>query len=503
MKQTKAFNSRACLCGMIGLGLVLAAAGRTAVAQAPTGYTAVDLGAFQPTGGINDAGDVVGYTLAFPYHAMLWSQGVLTDLGTLGGSTAVPFGINNAGQISGVLSGQSGLEHFVYDHGAVTLLGTHPAAYYPTRINNLGEVAGTDGAAVFRGFWYHGGAIEFLSTPGCDSASATALNDTGLVVGAAGGGVCGLQSAVAWASGAFQILPVPSGTTGATAYAVNSVGQIAGFAYTPDPHAISWQPDGVGGYSYSVLGPGPDETASSAFSVNNANVIVGALDTASSGERGFVWDSANGMSDLNTLIPMGSGMVLGAAWGVSNSGSVVGEWHANDGTHTYLLSPTTGTTATPGPTTFWLGLKNSDDVGTKFDVLAETLENGAVVASSEIDSVPGGSSGFNNAVQRVIAFATPPALAVGPGDTLAIRLSARISATGHRSGTARLWYNDSAANSRWDVSLNGVVTTLYLRGSFLLNQAPGSGPKQTADVFADRAVNGNPFKPFGTWSITF
>lgn len=50
--------------------------------------------------------------------------------------------------------------------------------------------------------------------------------------------------------------------------------------------------------------------------------------------------------------------------------------------------------------------------------------------------------------------------------------------------------------------LVGVTTLYYLRDGFLLATSPGPGPKKTIDVGADRARNGNPFKPFGTWSIT-
>src|SRR5207342_1470653 len=51
----------------------------------------------------------------------------------------------------------------------------------------------------------------------------------------------------------------------------------------------------------------------------------------------------------------------------------------------------------------WLGLKNSDDVGTNFDLLAEILRNGVVIGSGQANNVSGGS-GFNNAVQRAISL---------------------------------------------------------------------------------------------------
>jgi titin len=158
-----------------------------------------------------------------------------------------------------------------------------------------------------------------------------------------------------------------------------------------------------------------------------------------------------------------------------------------------------------GPATVWLGLKNSDDVGTKFDLLAEVLKNGALIGSGQLNDVPGGSSGFNNAVARLISLTLVSGpVAFQPGDSISIRLSVRIAASsGHRSGTARLWFNDAAANSRFTATISGMPTDYFLRSSFVLGTTPGPGPKTTIDVFTDRAVGGNPFKPFGTWSKTF
>jgi hypothetical protein len=155
------------------------------------------------------------------------------------------------------------------------------------------------------------------------------------------------------------------------------------------------------------------------------------------------------------------------------------------------------------PAKVWVGLKNSDDVGTKFDLKAEVFENGSSVpvGSGETDNVSGGSSGFNNAILDTInlALSGPSVL---PG-TLSIKLSVRVAATsGHSSGTARLWYNDSQADSRFDVSFCDVTTNLHLLNGFVLGTSAGAGPKKTIDVFVSR-TGGNPWKPFGTWAKTF
>jgi len=64
---------------------------------------------------------------------------------------------------------------------------------------------------------------------------------------------------------------------------------------------------------------------------------------------------------------------------------------------------------------------------------------------------------------------------------------------------ARLWFNDSAANSRFDATI-GSPAIYYLRDGFSLATTPGPGPKKTIDVAAGAKCS--PFKPFGTWSTT-
>ena len=55
----------------------------------------------------------------------------------------------------------------------------------------------------------------------------------------------------------------------------------------------------------------------------------------------------------------------------------IGVWSATP-------SQTSGTLNTLSALRVWLGLKNSDDQGTRFDLRAEIYKNGVLVASGEV-----------------------------------------------------------------------------------------------------------------------
>ncbi len=157
-----------------------------------------------------------------------------------------------------------------------------------------------------------------------------------------------------------------------------------------------------------------------------------------------------------------------------------------------------------GPANMWIGLKNSDDVGTKFDLLADVSKNGSPVGSGTLYGVSGGASGFGNAVLRTINLALSSPVSLSSGETLSIKLSVRIAVgvPGHSRGTARLWFNDAAASSRFGATIGGTTNDYFLLNGTLGTSA-GGGPKKSIDVLVDKAVGGNPFKPFGTWTKTF
>lgn len=152
----------------------------------------------------------------------------------------------------------------------------------------------------------------------------------------------------------------------------------------------------------------------------------------------------------------------------------------------------------------WVGLANAADSGIKFDLRARVLRNGDLISGDKILSVDGGGTGFANALQQTIPLPAITPQDMAPGTTLAIRLAVRNACTGssQNSGTARLWYNGQAADSRFKVTLGGTQFFYYLRDNFALSkQLGGQGEKLFVDVPVGAQCGD--WVNFGTWSITF
>jgi probable HAF family extracellular repeat protein len=225
---------------------------------------AIDLGVlpngdFSNATAINAAGQIVGSsdTSHAPgggddtEHAVLWQDGVMTDLGTLGGSGSRARAINAAGVVVG-------------------------ASYMPDNRTHA--------------FLWRDGLMKDLGTlPGCDNSEARGINARGQVVGA-GLGVYGsiCSHAVLWQGGKVIDLGTLPGGRASQANAISPAGDIVGWSgegeTTAGTHAFLWR-RGV----MTDLGTLPGGDVSNATGINAAGEIVGFSTAARSGPEGLVF----------------------------------------------------------------------------------------------------------------------------------------------------------------------------------------------------------------------
>jgi len=356
-----------------------------------------------------------------------------------------------------------------------------------------------DGNLVVAGYAFNGSDYDFaLVRYNTDGSLDTSFNGTGKVTPAIGSGndvghCVAVQSdgkivAAGTASGNFAL--VRYNANGSLDTTFNGTGiTTTDFGGADGAHGVKFQNDG------KIVAAG-QAFSNGDFALARYNTD-GSVDT-SFGSAGKVTTDFDGGGDV------GFGMALQSDGKIVVAGYATIAGTAEFAVARYEAGAPTGRLTALRPAKVWVGLKNSDDVGTKFDLLVEVFRNGQPVGSGQLNGVPGGSSGFNNAVARTINLALSAPVDVSPGDALTVRPSVRIAVgeAGHRSGTARLWFNDAAADSHFDATIDGVTRSYYLRSGFSLSITTGPGPKNTVDVFVDRAVGGNPFKPFGTWSLT-
>jgi probable HAF family extracellular repeat protein len=120
------------------------------------------------------------------------------------------------------------------------------------------------------------------------------------------------------------------------AHGINELGQVVGFSSFFDPETtdeISKSFLYSGGVMTDLNVPG---TYSAAEDINDFGQIVGWM--AANGQRAYIYEDGV-VTDLNTLIPPGSGLTIHAATAINNAGQIVGYAFGGGRYHAVLLTP--------------------------------------------------------------------------------------------------------------------------------------------------------------------
>jgi probable HAF family extracellular repeat protein len=389
-------------------------------------YYVTDLGtlggAVSEAYGVNATGQVIGYSAnsGGTNRAFLYGNGTMSDIGQYYADHPdslaalnpawpgkVGGGINDNGRAAWTNKGPLTKAYgFLYNGGTiVTPISTYSGVGgNPTFTNDISFVTGITNNGLASGYYPQGTSPSIYSHPllintnngtmvdlghrgpADGDTKAYALSGSGTVVG--GGWLNGIDLVPAdrsfvWDStnGIRALLP---GDPVSDAYGINDSNQAVGVYvlngnFQGTSHAFLCP---VGGTALTDLGVLRTDDYSAAYAINNLGQVVGvsANDWGTrANPRAFLWTSAAGMKDLNTLISPAAqaNWTLEAAQAISSNGYIAGYGINGSGaTHAFLLKP-----ALPGDA----NLDGTVDIGDLSKVLASYDKSGLQWADGDFD----------------------------------------------------------------------------------------------------------------------
>jgi len=339
---------------------------------------------------INNRGEIVGVSqngvidpvIGFPeLRAVLWRDGQVIDLGTLGGNQSLAAAINNHGQVAGLALSDipdpfsfyyqffyclpfqicppnpTAARAFIWDEknglqDIGTLGGPDSLAAF---VNDRGQVAGfsytnsivnaTSGLPTFHPFlWEKGKGMKDLGTLGGTIAQAVnGLNDRGQVVGSTTMAGDQTHHPFLWDGKRLIDLGTFGGDNGEADW-INDAGEVVGIAQqtTCPPgsnagggHAFLWR-HGL----LHDLGTTAGLDNSEAVYISARGEVVGYSFTCDlSAFDAFLWENGS-IVDLNVLIPSSSGFYLWTAEFIADNGEIAALGLLPNGNqHVVLLIP--------------------------------------------------------------------------------------------------------------------------------------------------------------------
>src|SRR5512132_1546302 len=211
----------------------------------------------------------------------------------------------------------------------------------PSRLNNLGDVAGKAGDSssgeILGSIWHHG---KYKVRPkhlgkfhGGESSSASGINDAGEVAGEANTAESIVPFVWTPRSGLRQS-PLLAGDNCGQAFGINRHGHVVGYSSGPNgKRAFLW----TRGWHVRNLGILPGGNYSSAADINDSDEIAGTSGSAA-GNRAVLWNTNGNIIDLGTL----PGDTSSEASAINNNGDIVGYSKGPRGMRAFLWTQASG-----------------------------------------------------------------------------------------------------------------------------------------------------------------
>jgi probable HAF family extracellular repeat protein len=245
--------------------------------------------------------------------------------------------------LSVLLAVTSGVVTFrnIFGQTTVYTVSELSAGGVPSRLNNLGDVAGRESDSssgeIGAGVWHHG---KYKFRPkhlgklqGGEYSSGSGINDEGEVAGEANTGDS-IVPFVWTPSGGLRRSPLLAGDNCGRAFGINGHGHVVGYSSGPNGRrAFLWTRGG----RVRDLGVLPGGNYSSASDINDLDEIAGTSGSAA-GERAVLWTTNGNIRDLGTL----PGDTSSEASAINNNGDIVGYSKGPRGVRAFLWTQATG-----------------------------------------------------------------------------------------------------------------------------------------------------------------
>jgi probable HAF family extracellular repeat protein len=322
----------------------------------PGPYTLTDLGSLG--GGdtqafdLNDSTQVVGYsrTSLLKSRGFLWTGGQMANLGVVNADDfqSAATDINGLGHAVGTSTLKNGLARAaLWRDGSIIGLTPELPPYegtsFASAINDHGQIVGAiddDDTWFFEGILWENGSRTNLGSLGGGSTRPADINNARQVVGTSNV-AGGPGHAFLWQDGAMINIGKLGGDEDSAASAINAGGVIVGTSGRLDESLGAIYRPFI--YESGVMSAIPVQSFEAyATDINDAGAVVGIMRThGASASPYHAWIYVGGVvTNLNSLIPAGSGLHLAYANAINNDGEIVGlAYDAQGKAHGFLLTP--------------------------------------------------------------------------------------------------------------------------------------------------------------------